>query len=503
MSASWVGSVVSIDCGDVLGTYQGYVKDVNGAEQTLSISRAYRNGLTCKLPVITLNACDIKDLKILKSPEEAKRMPQIPDTPEKSHTELLQKENKRRTPTCNRRINNATPPQGRTATSPRGGRIAANVMHMNGGTNSHTGTPSKPKEEAGFRRRTNSESSTSHVNGHRETAQQRRTGSQPRKIQTLKQPGKSDCFSAPMDSFLDDFDFEKNLALFDKQAVFEEIENSCSGNEMNAPPVKYRCDENVLKSGPTVFRQIQLPEGDAPEYVTDSGLVVPCMSYELRSRLFATAEKLGFSLQRQTEMVGRSACEMVMTLLGGGSRLNPQNSHQKPSVVVLCGPHRQGAQAVNCARQLANHNVQVTLFVPNFIKMIKELTEEIQLFELTGGKRASKINELPKKPVDIIINAMDTHDNSNMKVQTWYTSVVEWTNQSKAQVIAIDPPVEGSTIGTKWSLSLAMPLNLSEKCGQIYLCDIGLPKKVFKEVGVKYLSPFGHKFLIPLHKPQS
>lgn len=52
----------------------------------------------------------------------------------------------------------------------------------------------------------------------------------------------------------------------------------------------------------------------------DSGLVVPSISYEWRKKLFEAAEKLGFKQERQIEMVGRSACEMVLQLLGGSTR---------------------------------------------------------------------------------------------------------------------------------------------------------------------------------------
>ena len=70
-------------------------------------------------------------------------------------------------------------------------------------------------------------------------------------------------------------------------------------------------------------------------------------------------------------------------------RMAPRNAHQKPSVVVLCGPHMQGAQGVNCARQLAMHGVNVTLFVPNFMKVLDELKSELDLFELTEGKKTA------------------------------------------------------------------------------------------------------------------
>ena len=93
----------------------------------------------------------------------------------------------------------------------------------------------------------------------------------PRKIEfRKKQQTRQDCFSAPVDSFLDDFDFEKNLALFDKKAVFEEIE-SAQPEEVRAvdkKPSKYRCDENVLQSGPVVLQQIKIPNQSGQTYVT-------------------------------------------------------------------------------------------------------------------------------------------------------------------------------------------------------------------------------------------
>ena len=69
--------------------------------------------------------------------------------------------------------------------------------------------------------------------------------------------------------------------------------------------------------------------------------------------------------------------------------MTPKNAHQKPRVVVLCGPHVQGAQGVNCGRQLVMHGVDVTLFVPNFMKVLDELQTELNLFELTGSSKKS------------------------------------------------------------------------------------------------------------------
>ena len=148
-----------------------------------------------------------------------------------------------------------------------------------------------------------------------------------------------DCFAVPIDSIVDDeFDFEKNLALFDKRAVFDKIERqrelagsntptsmAAAGSSSPRPAdAKYRCDENVLPRSKAVYRQILASNPtdvvSACEYVTDSGLVVPSVQPALRNRLMAVAKRNGFDEGRQTEMVGRSAAEMVLQLLGGGNR---------------------------------------------------------------------------------------------------------------------------------------------------------------------------------------
>jgi len=148
-----------------------------------------------------------------------------------------------------------------------------------------------------------------------------------------------DCFAVPVDSIVDDFDFEKNLALFDKRAVFDKIEQqreragsatptasaaAASSSSPRPADAKYRCDENVLPRRKAVYRQILVSNSTdvvtSCEYVTDSGLIVPSVQPAVRNRLIAAGVRSGFDRGRQIEMVGRSAAEMVLQLLGGGSR---------------------------------------------------------------------------------------------------------------------------------------------------------------------------------------
>ena len=72
-------------------------------------------------------------------------------------------------------------------------------------------------------------------------------------------------------------------------------------------------------------------------------------------------------------------------------RLTPKNVHQRPTVALLCGPHVQGAQGISCGRHLANHEVEVILFLPNFVKMLDPVTTELALYSRTGGTQVSSI----------------------------------------------------------------------------------------------------------------
>lgn len=88
-----------------------------------------------------------------------------------------------------------------------------------------------------------------------------------------------ECFGDDIDEIPDtDFDFEGNLALFDKAAVFEEIETyerrsgTRSRGTPNEKPARYRHDENILESEPIVYRRIVVPQNASKEFCTG----MPC-----------------------------------------------------------------------------------------------------------------------------------------------------------------------------------------------------------------------------------
>ncbi|XP_073506892.1 enhancer of mRNA-decapping protein 3 isoform X1 [Phyllobates terribilis] len=500
MAGDWLGSIVSINCGDILGVYQGLVSAVDQRNQTISLTQPFHNGVKCLVPEVTFRAGDIVELKILEIPVDIKR--QTNDLPENTmgmNTDYINGTAKQRPVETSNAQNIPRRSDARSNDSVGTSPQPCSKSYVD----RHTDGLNPPKN---FRRRHNSWSSSS-----RYPNQVTPKKSGPKNGQLKARD--DECFGDDLEEIPDtDFDFEGNLALFDKAAVFEAIDTherkgggtgggSKTRGTPNERPPTYRHDENILESEPIVYRRIIVPQPGGKEYCTDSGLVVPSISYGLHKKLLSVAEKHGLSVEKRLEMSGVCASQMALTLLGGPNRLNPKNVHQRPIVAVLCGPHIKGAQGISCGRHLANHDVDILLFLPNFVKMLEPVTNEINLFCRTEGKQVSNVKDLPDCPVDLVINCLDCHENAFLRDQPWYRAAVDWANQNRAPVLSIDPPVADQEQGihAKWSLQLGLPLALGEQAGRVYLCDIGIPQKVFREVGISYHSPFGCKFVIPLH----
>lgn len=474
MATNWLGSVVSINCGVTLGVYQGEVSSVDHASQTISLRQPYHNGVRCPVPEVTFSAMDIKELKFLD----------IQNTVSK-------------------------PSSGQEAATEPSFRSSGRHGQGHRTTHSHAASGSSHSSTAPITILRRAPTGSSNSRGAPQAIPRRsnvRNGG-------AGGPARSkddECFGDGTDEDLDtDFDFEGNLALFDKAAVFSQMGGTSShssraqhhSTQSEQKPLSYRHDENILEGKPVIYRQITVPQHGGKEYCTDSGLVVPSVSYELHKRLLAAAERWGLSLERRLETIGVCSSQMALTLLGGPNRLTPKNVHQRPTVVLLCGPHIQGAQGISCGRHLANHEVEVILFLPNFVKMQEAVTSEVSLYSRTSGKQVATIKDLPVTPVDLVINCLDCHENPLLREQSWYQSAVHWANRNRAPVLSIDPPVgeQDQTVEAKWTLSLGLPLPLTEKDSRVYLCDIGIPKLVYQELGISYHSPFGCKFVIPLH----
>uniref|UniRef100_A0AAG5CYE4 Enhancer of mRNA-decapping protein 3 n=1 Tax=Anopheles atroparvus TaxID=41427 RepID=A0AAG5CYE4_ANOAO len=327
-----------------------------------------------------------------------------------------------------------------------------------------------------------------------------------------KNLAKDSTFGSPDDDPLlmdEEFDFEKNLALFDKQAIWNEIDaiqtRALEGEKKqrqapnSAAKTKYRHDENVLASTPAQYRQIEIECAvtalGSQEYVTDEGLVIPSVPGSVRNTVEQLAECNGLSRQRQNDFLARGATELALQLLGGSRRLTPNNQHQWPKIVVVCDgaqSERLNEVGFSTARQLACHGLETVVYVSS-LENPTRVSSELPLYMATGNKLTIDVNTLP--PCDLVIAAVTTPKLSDR--------LRKWIANSRAPVLAIDPPGKGlEGISIKCSILPILPVNgidANDACGRLYLCNIGIPNQFFSRAGIAYKSPFD-KFVIPIHR---
>ena len=200
MAEKFLGSFVSVDLGEVKGTYQGQVAKVDTSSQSLTLRNAWKNGLKCPTNEdVNILAADIVNLSVIPSPKDDKIKKSNPrDSPRKFEAE--------------RPAAPETPTKGQLRKNKFGNYAAGDTFSTD--------------------------------------------------------------FNAEKD-----FDFETNLALFDKKAVMGEIQSGKQQGPTTGPGTRtvsnFRHDENVLTSLPPMYRQIQLPSPSVKEFLTGNVFLSP------------------------------------------------------------------------------------------------------------------------------------------------------------------------------------------------------------------------------------
>lgn len=538
---NWVGKVVSIQCIESLGVFQGTIKDVNAS--TLTIVRVFRNGLPVRTldTGITIKACDIVKLELITALNtDVVTNGNGSSSSGNSYNNNMHKHSNNESALSNKlkdmKINKLakSPPNTQqqqlakshqSATTNNSNSPYNNVMKSFGNM-----IPAKVEVRLG----------TSAPNGHyfagvmttehhHHQQQQQRNASKPIDIvqmpmaknailssntpsttpfkgaQNEKKADKRNrrnqqAFDTPIDNGImnSDFDFEKNLALFDKKAIWNEI-NAVQKPDQARPAAvakakNYRHNENVISSKPAGNHQITVNCASNMEFSTDDGLIIPSIPLKIRMMVQAGAEKSGLSWLRMCDMLARGTTEMALMLLGGARRLTPKNQHQWPTIVIICDEpfnERSSEAGIATGRQLASHGLKICLYVATEVKSYRE-SLELALFQASENcSNTCLVSELPA--CDLVILAVTGKLSPGM---------TKWINESRSPTLAIDPPAAGiKDITVKYSILPILPIDgISTTCGKLYLCNLGIPDQYYTEAGIKFKSPFGHKFVIPIHE---
>jgi NAD(P)H-hydrate epimerase len=130
-----------------------------------------------------------------------------------------------------------------------------------------------------------------------------------------------------------------------------------------------------------------------------------------------------------------------------------------------------------------------------------------KIFQSTAGKEVG-FRSLDGEPVRLIVDALIGYSLQSAP-QGVFADLIRWANGAGAPIISLDVPsgVDSTTglspgefIRPSWTMTLALPkLGLAKsEVSEIVLADIGIPEETYRRIGVEYISPFDHRFRVPL-----
>lgn len=341
------------------------------------------------------------------------------------------------------------------------------------------------------------------------------------------------------------FDFQANLAMFDKQRVFADFQRNDTvsaqdrlvGHNKVAKKEKYDNTEMVLESGRQdnwdLIGQGKYGSGSSSRVPTptlpkeqgtrksvrflDGGNVVPVALPVQLLEIERLAGELGVSSELLIEAGSVNLAALISKQLLGASRLSKKNHNLPPLVLLLIGSGRCGARAFGAGRHLANHGARVLAYVINDDKDAA-LERQWRMFEAVGGKVLSTSVQQLKDvltheldtPVELIVDALQGYDDhlEDIFYQENDLSVVReliaWVNEPKQaqKVVSLDIPsgIDGGSgtvsdvslvVGARWVVSVGIPLtglihaykNAHFDDVLHFLVDSGIPNKVYSTKG--------------------
>ncbi|CAH0724105.1 unnamed protein product, partial [Brenthis ino] len=478
--SKWVGFAVSVNCGEPLGCYQGTILEADG--NTITLTKAFRNGFPYPKSQVTLNAADIKDLKII---EEAR-----PEPAEQTHSTVAVTKN-------NKKVQRATVCENLQANPSHSGNQHNNSTNKVITSRGTTQAPvrSKPIDIQGARSNKNIHHSGSYGNA---GSTPKARGAAPHERARRRNEA---CFGEAADPALDDdFDFEGNLALFDKQALWQEMRAAARPDVVRAADdaARFRHDENVLGAAPALPAIRLPPELAGPVvYSADDGRRVPSAGPRLRRAFWLGLRRLRLLGAART-LLARAAADVALRLSGGVRRLEARNAHQAPVAVVLAGAHGAGACGVAAARVLAAHGVRAHVLLAGAAggEQCEELRREVEAYELDGVAVAREPAALPAP--DVVVLAL--YDPLLDDAQERYGAALAWAARARAAALALEPPGAGwEGLGARAALLAGLPAALPAALGRLYLANVAPPAALFRDLRVTYRSPFGASSVLALN----
>jgi NAD(P)H-hydrate epimerase len=176
--------------------------------------------------------------------------------------------------------------------------------------------------------------------------------------------------------------------------------------------------------------------------------------------------------------------------------------------MILAGKGGNGGGGICAARHLANRGADVNVCITEPDKLGEVTADQLHVLQSTNAKVIS-LAELENENPDIILDAIIGYNLSG-EPKGNSLELIKWGSRQSGIVVSLDIPsgVNSTTgeaadnhIKPDMTLTLALPkTGLSPSVsGDLFLADIGIPRRVYEKLGLIYHQPFDKHFYTKLN----
>lgn len=221
-------------------------------------------------------------------------------------------------------------------------------------------------------------------------------------------------------------------------------------------------------------------------FVTDAGVTVPAVTTDQMREVDRVAiEEVGPNLYQMMENAGRNLALTVLETLGANWTSTP--------IAVLAGTGGNAGGGICAARHLANRGADITVVIGDRQGLKSVPKQQLEVYRGTPGKLAD-LAALDTLRPGLIVDAIVGYSLRGAP-RGVARRMIEWIADQPARVLSLDVPsgidsttgeARGAYVRASATMTLALPktgLDVAE-VGELWLADIGIPRKVYRRVGI-------------------
>jgi len=238
-----------------------------------------------------------------------------------------------------------------------------------------------------------------------------------------------------------------------------------------------------------------------------SSFQIPLITIEQMKKIDKLAvDQYKIGLIQMMENAGRNLVDML--------RRFDQGSLQNKCVAVVVGTGNNGGGGLVAARHLINTGACITVLIPRKLKSptAQRQLEILEAFGITPVWGEKCVDKLRKTCFDFIIDALIGYGLIG-RVRPLEAKLIQAINENQASVISLDVPsglnadsgkMMGVAVKADVTMTLALPkIGLMQPhavpcVGKLFLADISIPVKLYRQLGIEMGNIFGKEALIHL-----